>query len=577
MENSYNYRKRNLDIPRFNIDIQLLDRFCAYVLSENYSIHRNSLQSLRDLLELIGETFFDQNQQCIERYRFILKALSGRLDKNIVNRETLIRDIVGQLSETYEGINPRQFDEITNEEVISLEQTIAACTNLSFINNNIIELSRLTSDYINSDYENKESYALAIKDQVALMQNNFRKNSIESDDLDNTLDLTNTKYILQDLYRDLQRPAYRLRTGMQAFNGIISGGFEGGRVYCLFGLPAEGKTITLLNLAYQIKKFNRDYVCRDKTKIPCIVFLSMENTVKQILETMFNITCSIKPFTDFTQSQAESMIKEFLGVSENDPINIVFRYKPINSVDTSYLYKLVDDLEDEGYEVICLIQDYIKRIRPVDRVKDMRLDLGTIINEFRNFSIYKNIPVITASQFNREGVKTVDEARSGNRHDLVKRIGRHMIGESGLIDENLDCSIFIAKEYVGDKKYMGFHCTKSRAKLYTKVLTFYQPFYDDNPIRYVCDEGASPAYKESLVNDENQIKERFGNTLKLNARREIKTIEDMLNEGNSGMSKDEQENLILGGSLNKIAFNEFVQEEPIKPHIHIFRRINEGS
>ena len=139
MENSYNYRKRNIDIPRFNIDIQLLDRFCAYVLSENYSIHRNSLQSLRDLLELIGETFFDQNQQCIERYRFILKALSGRLDKNIVNRETLIRDIVGQLSETYEGINPRQFDEITNEEVISLEQTIAACTNLSFINNNIID------------------------------------------------------------------------------------------------------------------------------------------------------------------------------------------------------------------------------------------------------------------------------------------------------------------------------------------------------------------------------------------------------------------------------------------------------
>ena len=30
---------------------------------------------------------------------------------------------------------------------------------------------------------------------------------------------------------------------------------------------------------------------------------------------------------------------------------------------TGYLYTLVEDLEDEGYETICLFQDHVKRIR----------------------------------------------------------------------------------------------------------------------------------------------------------------------------------------------------------------------
>ena len=40
---------------------------------------------------------------------------------------------------------------------------------------------------------------------------------------------------------------------------MLGGGFEKGRVYSFFGLPGEGKTVTLENLMYQIWKYNKGF------------------------------------------------------------------------------------------------------------------------------------------------------------------------------------------------------------------------------------------------------------------------------------------------------------------------------
>lgn len=84
------------------------------------------------------------------------------------------------------------------------------------------------------------------------MSSEFRKNSVDTDELNNTVDFMNLDNTIADVYRDAERPAAKLKTGMRAFNNIIAGGFSGGAVYSLFGLPGDGKTITLQNLAYQL-------------------------------------------------------------------------------------------------------------------------------------------------------------------------------------------------------------------------------------------------------------------------------------------------------------------------------------
>ena len=65
-----------------------------------------------------------------------------------------------------------------------------------------------------------------------------------------------------------------------------------------------------------------------------------------------------------------------LVLNDDSPIDIVIKYKANKSVDTSYLYTLVDDLEDDGYEVICLVQDHVKRIRSIYNSPDLRIELG---------------------------------------------------------------------------------------------------------------------------------------------------------------------------------------------------------
>nr|DAN42702.1 MAG TPA: DNA polymerase B Like Replicative Helicase [Caudoviricetes sp.] len=572
---------------RFNFDLTIMDLFCAYVLSENMNIHRNSLMILRDVFKALDETIFENNPACILRYRFCQDVLETKLIKNITSRDLVIRDVMGMIGDKYADLSPQSFREVTNDDVVWVEKTISSCSNLLFINNSVAEMGNLCNEFIATDYIHKEEVAKSIESKVAEMQSKFRRNSVDSDDQKNTINLMTAKNSMIELYDNVTRPRYKLRTGMHGLNGILAGGFEGGRVYSLFGLPSDGKTITLLNIAYQIKKYNKDYICKDKTKIPCVVVLTMENTAQEALNTLFNIACDNRPLDQIPKEEALGLLDRELGVHADDPINIIVRYKPINSVDTSYLYKLTEDLADEGYEVICMIQDYIKRIRPEDYTRDMRIDLGNVINDFRNYAIFYGVPVLTASQFNRDAVRTIDESRNSNRHDLVTRVGRAMIGESGLIDENLDGSIFITREEMPDgQNYMGFRLTKKRYRIFTNVTTFYQPFHMENRIKYVEDVGCTePAYRTKLIRDEKLFKEAFGETIKLEPKGEIKEIiDDMVEFANPNITPSRRENLensILGGNvigaaydiLDKVCNREFgfikvvKRVEPIKPRL----------
>ena len=518
-------RFKKTDGIKFNFDIATMTMFCSYIVSENSNIHKSSLISMRELFSVLSEDAFEHNVGCIARLRFCKKALEARLDKGILSRDILLREVYGLMGNQFPDIKVDCLYEVSNEDVAWVENTVAECCRLLFINNSIVEFGNLCSDYVMTDYTNKYNIALKIKDKVEDIQNVFRKHDNAS--ITNTIvDCSDIDSTLSDMYQSYKRPSYKLRTGMQGLNTILAGGFEGGRVYSFFGLPGEGKTITLLNLAYQLKKFNTDYVCKDKTKKPCVVVLTMENTKEQVIETLFNIACDPKPINDFSLSHATQLFNLAYASTPEDPITIIVDYKPIKSVNTNYLYELTSNLEDAGYEVIALIQDYIKRIRPVDYNNDMRLDMGDVINDFRNYAIYKDIPVITASQFNREGVRTVDMARNSNKRNIVESIGRSMIGESGLIEENLDASIFIAKEFIDDKIFMGFELKKVRYKLFSNETVFYQPF--EYGIKYATDEGAKrPAFKKSLDRIDYEVIPKVGDVIRTSGNRfRIKDLND---------------------------------------------------
>ena len=526
---------------KFNFSLDMINNFCAFALSSNSSIHRSSLSQLKTVMDQLTESTFNGDQELAERCKICRAILVAKLEKRLSSREMILQDVYGVTGDRF-SVDPRNFGEISNSEVMWVEMSISNCVNMMFINNSVYHLQSACMDYINCDPSLKEDYSTKIQEMAREMNTEFRRNTIDAEEESDTFKLSNIREGVHEVMERFRRPSFKLATGIQALNDVLAGGFEGSRVYCFFALPGEGKTIMLINLLMQIKLFNKNYVCRDPTKRPCILLLTMENKTFDAIATMFATACADGPMKNYSEEDAlHIMLNHGFGVEEGNPIEIIIKFKPINSVDTNYLYKITEDYEDEGYEIIALLQDYIKRIRPVNGNNlEERFRLGNVINEFRNFACYKDIPVITASQMNRDAARIIDDSRNTNKCDLVRKLGRANIGESSLIDENLDATIFLTPEWPGDgQKFMGVKITKHRYPISTKATSFYIPFAPNSEVKMLTDAGGERKTLLSLAENSNEaIMKNFGKTIKYSTEIPIPTEDD-----------NQLESLIKGGTI----------------------------
>lgn len=524
-------KKINKQPLKFNL--QMLNYFCQYALSENSAIHVGGLTNLRSLLSGINEKLYDNEPALKERYNFVLDVLNVRITKNCNKREFILQDVQGVIGKKYPDINGDDFPELSISDVHWIEETlITKYLNSMFAFEIGDELKTAAIELTTADPSHIQEKADNLINKIKEANVKIRKNEISQDD-DNVLDFANPDEAVLRFIEEQRSPSHLLKSGMQALNNVLGGGFEGSRVYCFFGLPGEGKSLLLKNLAIQLKENNKGYKCKDKTKKPEILYLTMENRISEEFATMVNI-CGYNENLRTSKDSGKDILNYLkddspFSVKDGD-VSLKMMYKANMSINTSYLYELVEKEADAGYEVICIIQDYLKRIKPVDgNDKDERFRLGNVVNEFKNCAVYYNIPIITASQLNREAAKSVDSARNVENWDrMLDNIGRSNIGESSLIDENLDATFMIAPCDLETGKFLGFKMTKNRyrADIPNKVKKFYQPFYKDSKVRLMEDiHRFKPLCRYSLMVDDlvspednpKTIKERFVNVDKVKA------------------------------------------------------------
>jgi len=550
-------------------DLMSLNLFCSYILSQNGNIRKSHLINMRNLFTVIHEDSFGKDQEKIKRVEFIKKGLDARITRNFTDPYMIMKCINGGVIEE-DLIDPRELMEISNEELTWINETVSSCIKNSYMNNYVDDIMDLCARYKATDYRMRSPLVVEFEKLIGEIQTHFRRAKAES-----TSEITFSlkEGVFEDAIREthaqLSNPTNKLVTGMQGFNEMLSGGFEGTREYLLFGLPGEGKSVTLLNLAYQIKKYNPDYVTKDPTKVPAIVFLTMENTVRESIERLFNIaTATQLEIKDFSVDKIIHMLKTDgeLYLTDESPIDIIIKFIPAMSVDTSYLYSLTEDLEDEGYEVICLVQDYIKKIRPADgSTGDLRIDLGNVTLDFKNFAAVKGIPVITASQLNRSAAKHVDEGRKANKADLVRLLGRDNIGESMLILENIDGGFMLAPEYDSEgNKFMGIQRIKARYRT-TKREHIYQPFTKGSAITLEEDARLSiPVFKDTMRPDREEVSSKFTNTTVSSYHvNNIKNIDDDIK-----LLHSDEDNIYIN------ATSRFKQELPMVAYTPMRKLIN---
>lgn len=507
---SVSNKKQTTNAPQYvdglNIDNNILNLLCKLIVTDSQYLRRGQLIQLQSFLDMINPDLYMKDPERKSFMSFIRKGLEARLQFNLTDPAMIIRHINGgMLDDGIVDINT--FKGLDQSSINWLGELVATTLKYSAMYKRIDNMMDICTRFKTSTYEHKEDIVKEFEQCINETQNDFRRSRHE--------DFNETMFSLKDdtfrtavtdTYNQLANPRRKLRTGMQGLNELLGGGFESGRLYVFFGLPGEGKSSTLLNLMYQLKRYNNDYKTKDPTKTPCIVLLTMENSIVESIERLFGLACvRNNSMTDYSLEEVMRMLREEgeLRLDIGAPIDLIIKFKPSNSVDTTYLYTLVDDLEDQGMECIALFQDYIGRIKSTERYSDTRLEYGCVTDEFKTFAENKDIPVITASQLNRDASKHIDEGRKSNKSDLVRFIGRSNISESMLILNNIDAGFMIAPEVTQEgEKYLGVQRIKIRYKASEREY-IYLP-YMNNTLRLVEDFGREPSYRTTM-RPENEI------------------------------------------------------------------------
>lgn len=492
--------KPNKYIPDLHLDSIILDLMCKMVVTDSQYIKRSNLLNLKKYIDSIDPKEYDDPEKR-KLVSFINKGLEARLMFNINSPELIVRHINGGMLD--DGvIDINNFVGLDAAKINWLNTMISSTLKYEYVFGHVDKILDICTRFKTSGYDSKNDIVKEFETSINNAQNDFRRVRNEAH-TEATFSLIDGEFedSIIDSYNQLANPRRKLRTGMQGLNELLGGGFESGRVYIFFGLPGEGKSTTLINLLFQLKKYNNDYKPKDPTKIPTIVLLTMENTIVESIERLFGLSCirSTGNITDYSVEEVIQLLRTEgeLYLDSNSPINILIKYKPTNSVDTSYLYTLCEDLEDRGMEVIAMIQDYIGRIRSTQYYSDTRLEYGAVTDEFKVFAEIKDIPVISASQLNRDASKHIDEGRKNNKADLVRFIGRSNISESMLVLNNIDAGFVIAPEVTEEgEKFLGVQRIKIRYRAGDREYV-YLPYIRDS-IRFIEDLGREATFKTTM-------------------------------------------------------------------------------
>lgn len=512
--NQYRSKTRNQLSKATELREELLNQFCAYSVSMNSTIHKAGLVCLKRYLDEFDEDSFSNNQSMLYKYRFVNEAINRRI-RGLHDRDLILYDINRVIDIESIMNDPILLHELSNEDVYYVEQTVTQMLALIALDRKMNQIQDEISTYRDSNYRDKLSALDTVKGTLQGLMTEFRRNDITKDSSDTLFRLSDMENEVPDIHRYVTSPSFKLVTGMQGLNGMLGGGFQKEKVYAFFGASGGGKTTTLENILFQLWKYNKGFKTQDKSKKPCIILLTMENLVVETVCALYDIMSHGKQLKNCQTAQEaiEEFKKQQFEFNKDDPnsIEIVIKYKPVNSVDTSYLYKLTEDLEDEGFETIAVLQDYIMRIKPVEKTGDSYQDLGNVVNEFKTFAMLKKIPVITASQLNREALKIIDEARAASSKNTIERLSRANIGESVRIDQNLDGIFFIVKETGSDgTEYMAIRNLKHRYDIFTNDLAIYQPFYPTSKLALVEDlHEIKPAYRTTLVKGLDELRNQM--------------------------------------------------------------------
>ena len=467
-------RKKSTDnYEKFNvpINIELANLLVEYTMSNKPT--RMHLANLKQLMDVLNIEAYNTNYDIKDRLILIKHILDIKLEKGI-NKLPLIKE---RLKETHPDMS--EFIEqitwtntgLSGTECTLLRDWVDEKIQYYFYYLEMPAIVNLWEKCMSGGIDSNITTLAELNQRVAKLVLRMKNSSVSTGLLRefNFAD-PNVGDAIKFVVKKAQKPSNILQTGIRNLNAILGPGFRGGKLYTILGMSGKFKSGTLLNITDQITKFNPLLEKVVDGRRNTLLFVTMENTIDETIERLYNMYAD--ETSDFLKEDPDKVVEILrkrgrfcFETPEEDGISIEFRYFANLEISTNDLYRIIDEMEEQGKHVIGLILDYIKRINSVFPSNgDETLRVTYVAKELKVLAMHFDIPVITAQQINRVGNAAVDSAMREGKQDLIRFVGNSDIGGAwGVIEESDWVAIVNLEQHVRTGQvYLTIKRTKNR-------------------------------------------------------------------------------------------------------------------
>ena len=360
------------------------------------------------------------------------------------------------------------------------------------------------------DVHNAKGLPQRFKELVLPIISQMTQAEIEKDDADEML--FGEESFIRGQKRSIDEaksPKSVVRTGCRELNMMLGGGFRAGRVYVFLGAPGTGKSLVLENVLYWACSMNSyDPSLLKEGMKPLVLYVTQENSLEESLERQYSVGLpeEISEAKDYTERDPEELYH--LYVENGWKIPFYRMYKDNMSISTADIESKIEKLELKGYQVVCVVHDYLKRLRAINHIDDPTFDLGSAVNDLKILAKRRKIPIIDASQVQREAVRKASELAQKGQSFEGKFSGADM-GNSIAAFENADATFMLGnlKDPEG-VHYMMICLLKRRYKAKKCPFSMVAIPFEGDTARLVCNFG---------INDSCGVKTTWGDRLEESA------------------------------------------------------------
>lgn len=182
-----------------------------------------------------------------------------------------------------------------------------------------------------------------------------------------------------------------IHIGWPTFDSVTNG-IRGGQLMVLIAAVKEGKSTALLNIAHNVHISGKN-----------VLYVSVEMPKEQI-ERRYDSRASGLSYSKIRDGRLnpmeEQIYQQCLDIQKKRPN----KFYVIDAHDCSTSY-LKSKIQTFPYKFDLVVVDYLTLVKPSVKGKDQWEAIGKVTEEVRAIAREMNIPIVTAAQANREGIK----------------------------------------------------------------------------------------------------------------------------------------------------------------------------